>query len=205
MAERCSGHLWWGIGAGTIMVVAAMYLGQESLTGQRLKSFGRVPAFTLLERSGEPFGTADLKGRVWIANFFFTSCSGICPIMTRHLSQLQTALLQAGLSKVKLVSFSVDPEVDTPAVLARFAQKYGAQPGTWYFLTGRPDVMQELASRGFLLAAAGVNPPEPILHSDRFVLVDAAGRIRKSYIGTDASCVPQIVRDVRNLIAEVSW
>ncbi|MCK6562328.1 SCO family protein [candidate division KSB1 bacterium] len=206
MNERRSGHLWWGIGAGTAMVVAAMYVGQESLPGRRLETLGRVPEFTLLERSGEPFGSADLQGRIWIANFIFTSCSGICPIMTGHMSELQNTLLQTGLSTVKLVSFSVDPEVDTPEVLSRFAQKYGAQPGLWYFLTGRNDLIQELAGQGFMLSAiVGVDPPEPIIHSNQFVLVDAARRIRKYYVGTDSTSVEQIMRDVKNLIAEVPW
>jgi len=206
MHERRSGHLWWGIGAGTAMVVIAMYVGQESLSGRRLETLGRVPEFTLLERSGEPFGSADLQGRIWIANFIFTSCSGICPIMTGHMSELQKKLLKAGLSTVKLVSFSVDPEVDTPEVLSRFAQKYGAQPGMWYFLTGRNDLIQELASQGFMLSASGgVYPPEPIIHSNQFVLVDAARRIRKYYVGTDSTSVQQIMRDVKNLIAEVPW
>jgi len=188
------------------MVVIAMYVGQESLSGRRLETLGRVPEFTLLERSGEPFGSADLQGRIWIANFIFTSCSGICPIMTGHMSELQKKLLKAGLSTVKLVSFSVDPEVDTPEVLSRFAQKYGAQPGMWYFLTGRNDLIQELASQGFMLSASGgVYPPEPIIHSNQFVLVDAARRIRKYYVGTDSTSVQQIMRDVKNLIAEVPW
>ncbi len=205
MNERRSGHLWWGIGAGIVMVVAAMYVGQESLPGRRLEILGHVPEFTLLERSGVPFGSADLQGRIWIANFIFTSCSGICPIMTSHMSELQNTLLKSGLATVKLVSFSVDPEVDTPEVLSRFAQKYGAQPGMWYFLTGRNDLIQELASRGFRLSAAGVDPPEPIIHSNQFVLVDAARRIRKYYVGTDSTSVQQITRDIKNLIAEVSW
>ncbi len=206
MNERRSGHLWWGIGAGTVMVVVAMYVGQESFSGRRLETFGRVPEFTLLERSGEPFGSADLQGRIWIANFIFTSCSGICPIMTGHMSELQKKLLKAGLSTVKLVSFSVDPEVDTPEVLSRFAQKYGAQTGMWYFLTGRNDLIQELAGQGFMLSASGdVYPREPIIHSNQFVLVDAARRIRKYYVGTDSTSVQQIMRDVKNLIAEVPW
>jgi protein SCO1/2 len=187
------------------LLTVVLIFARQSLTSKTepLEILGTVPDFTLTERSGKPFGSNDLAGKVWIADFIFTSCAGTCPIMTTHLSELQAALTQAGLDEIKLVSCTVDPETDTPEVLSRFANGYGALEGTWFFLTGPSDKIQELANKGFMLAAAsGGNPDEAIIHSNRFVLVDAQGRIRKYYLGTEPESLAEILRDIKSLLAE---
>lgn len=164
-----------------------------------------VPDFSLTERSGEPLGLADLRGKVWVADFIFTNCAGTCPIMTTAMADLQKAALAENLSDVKLVSITVDPERDSLAVLQRFADGYGAIKERWYFLTGDGAAIQQLASKGFLLSAAastGGSAEEPIIHSNRFVLVDRQGRIRGYYDGTDGESVKLLQQDLKRLYHE---
>lgn len=164
-----------------------------------------VPEFSLTERSGAPLGLADLRGKVWVADFIFTNCAGTCPIMTTAMTDLQKMALAENLSDVRLVSITVDPERDSLAVLQRFADGYGAIKDRWYFLTGDGAAIQQLASKGFLLSAAastGGSAEEPIIHSNRFVLVDRQGRIRGYYDGTDEESVRLLQQDLKKLYHE---
>ncbi len=165
---------------------------------------GILPDFSLTERNGEPFGLKDLRGQVWVADFIFTNCAGTCPIMTTAMTEIQQIALAERLDDVKLVSITVDPERDTPEVLQRFADGYGALKGRWYFLTGEGAAIQQLANNGFLLSAAtsGGSAEEPIIHSNRFVLIDRQGRIRGYYDGTDEAGVAQLLQDIKKLYRE---
>ena len=111
----------------------------------------RAPEFRFTERSGDPFGSDELRGKIWIADFVFTSCAGPCPIMSRRMSDLQSDLTE--LEDVKFVSFSVDPERDTPEVLRQYADSYGAGPN-WYFLTGDRTALYDMCLPGLRLAVA---------------------------------------------------
>src|SRR3954452_18148656 len=151
--------------------------------------FDPVPAFSLSNRDGRPVRLQDLAGAPWIADFIFTRCPASCPLMTARMARLERELPRD--LGVRLVSFTVDPERDTPAVLERYAESYKA-PGRWLFLTGPKEEIYRLSRQGFKL---GIDfpPPgtttgpavEPILHSTRFVLVDGQGRIRGYYDGFD--------------------
>ncbi|MGH7453247.1 MAG: SCO family protein, partial [bacterium] len=165
-----------------------------------------VPDFTLTERSGQPFGLNELRGYIWVADFIFTNCAGTCPIMTTAMTEIQKTALAEKLDDVKLVSITVDPERDTPEVLQRFANGYGALQGRWYFLTGEGAAIQQLANKGFLLSAAtsGGSAEEPIIHSNRFVLVDRQGRIRGYYDGTEQESVVQLLKDLKKLYREAT-
>lgn len=115
----------------------------------RLPVYGSIPDFSLTERSGQPVGRSDLRGKVWIANFIFTHCPDTCPLQSGQMARLQTEF--AGDADVRLVSITVDPERDTPAVLARYADRLGALPGRWLFLTGGKGAIYGLAREGFRL------------------------------------------------------
>ena len=162
---------------------------------------GVVPDFQLIERSGMPFTRAELDGKIWIADFIFTNCAGTCPIMTSAMAEIQAALVEQKLEDVMLVSISVDPERDTPEVLSAFANGYGADPARWYFLTGDGEAIQKLSKEGFHLAAAtgGGSADEPVIHSNRFVLVDRQANIRGYYDGTDEEAVKKLLNDLKNL------
>ena len=161
---------------------------------------GSVPAFSLVERSGRPATREDLAGRTWIAGFIFTRCGGVCPTMTARMKEIQAAA-----PGVTLVSFSVDPEHDTPDVLREYAKRNGIGEG-WLFLTGDQATLHALAREGFRLAAAAVPPSDqreggdgPFLHSQRLVLVDGRARIRGYYDSSDADALAALRRDLASL------
>ncbi len=162
--------------------------------------FDPVPAFSLTNRDGRTVRLPDLQGKPWIADFIFTRCPASCPLMTARMAKLNRELPRD--LDVRLVSFSVDPEHDTPQVLERYAESYKA-PARWLFLTGGKDEIYKLSRQGFKLGIdipppppTGAPTPEPILHSTRFVLVDGQGRIRGYYDGFDEDSMKKLVRDL---------
>jgi len=165
-----------------------------ALPAPSLPVLGVVPPFTLVERSGRAVSAADLAGHVWVADFVFTRCPDFCPALTARMAGLQKALAPAA-DPVRLVSFSVDPAHDTPEVLLDYARRAGAGDG-WLFVTGPREALAALLRDGFKVAWADDGPPaSPITHSDRFVLVDRALRIRGYYHGTQPDDVARLARD----------
>lgn len=173
-----------------------------------LPVLGQVPAFSLVAADEASVTQAQLAGHVWVADFVFTTCPGLCPILTRQMAKLVGAVQATpGGDDVRFVSFSVDPANDTPAALRAYATRHQADPQRWLFLTGPHAALYALIRDGFHLAvveaAAGDEKTgELITHSDRFVLVDAQLRIRAYYEGTEEGAVGQIVRDIERLRAE---
>lgn len=160
--------------------------------------YGMVPDFDLVERSNRKVTRQDLTGKVWVADFIFTSCGGTCPAMTSQMRKLQDKLF----ADIRLVSFTVDPTHDTPAVLTEYANRYGADKDRWLFLTGDAEAIQKLTVGGFKLALdpTGGNDVEPIVHSSRFVLVDREGFIRGYYGTQELADVDKLVADANNLV-----
>jgi protein SCO1/2 len=195
---------------------------------EALGEYGEVPDFALTERDGRQVTRADLLGKVWIVDFFYTECPDTCPLQSAHMARLQEALAQE--ADVRLVSISVDPEHDTPAVLAAYATRYGADPDRWLFLTGPRDAIYRLAIDGFHLgivdrdehawrgtddgrawlgptsawAHAAPNPDRKLIHSSRFVLVDRQAQIRGYYQGTDWASLDRLQANVRVVLRERS-
>lgn len=184
---------------GLVAAVAGLVLRRERPAD--LPVLGTVPHFTLVERSGRTATLADLRGRPWVAGFIFTRCGGICPAMTARMKDLRAAE-----PAVDLVSFSVDPEHDTPEVLQTYARQHGLGE-RWWLLTGTVDALHSLARDGFRLAAAAVPPGEqqaggdgPFLHSSRLVLVDREARIRGYYDSADREALAALRRDLARLL-----
>ena len=161
-----------------------------------LEIFGDVPHFDLTAQSGQAFDSSVLAGKIWVADFIYTTCPGPCPRMTSQMHQVQQAVSKLG--DIRLVSFTVDPAQDTPKVLAAYAQVHGASSATWYFLTGPVPTLQMLDRDAFKLG----NIDGTLQHSTRFVLVDRQGRIRGYYDTSDASSIPQVIADVKALDAQ---
>ena len=162
-----------------------------------LPVFNTVPDFTLIERSLREVSRQDLAGEVWIADFIFTHCAGTCPLMTAKMRKLQDTLP----AEIQLVSFSVDPVQDTPEVLKEYAQRYGADPKRWLFLTGNKDAIYKLSIEGFKLGLDDSgSAAEPITHSTRFALVDRQGRIRGYYGMNDETALVRLAKDVKALL-----
>src|SRR5207237_7654617 len=126
----------------------------KHLANRALDSYGAVPSFQLVNQNGQPFGSAQLAGRVWIADFIFTSCPGPCPMISSRMSELQKPLSN---TDVLLVSFSVDPEKDTPEVLRGYAERLHAQPDRWDFLTGPKPARYDLSVNAFKLVIGEVD------------------------------------------------
>lgn len=141
----------------------------------------QLPDFALTERSGKTVTLDDLKGRVWIADFIFTTCGGPCPIMTSRLGDFMQTVKERNIPHVSAVSFTVDPETDTPEVLREYATMKLADDYDWLFLTGTSKQLFELSVKGFMLTAQKGDEDHSVDHSPRFVLVDQKGRIRGYY------------------------
>jgi len=187
--------------AARLALAALLLIGAGACRHAPLPVLGTVPSFDLVERAGTPLRAGDLAGTVWVADFIFTRCPDFCPALTARMAELQTALAPRP-GGLRLVSFSVDPEHDTPDVLRAYAARAGARDG-WLFATGPRDRVASLLRDGFHVAYADDGPPTtPITHSDRLVLVDPALRIRGYYHGTDADDVHRLIRDARALAAE---
>jgi protein SCO1/2 len=163
-----------------------------------------VPDFSLIERSGSKVTLADLRGKNWIADFIYTTCTDTCPLQSAEMATLQKEL--SGAANVKLVSFSVDPEHDTPAVLAQYAQRFHADGGRWLFLTGDKEQISNLIQAGFRLSAAPLKQDTDgdtvILHSPRFVLVDKNAEIRGYYDSRDRDAIERLKKDAHTIINE---
>ncbi len=155
-----------------------------------------LPEFSLTSDKNAPLSKEDLKGKVWIADFIFTSCAGPCPVMTRRMAGVAERL--ALYPEVQFVSVSVDPETDTPEVLSAYGEKFGADPTRWHFLTGSMDAIQTLAVEGFKIGSVD----DPVIHSTKFCLVDKSGQIRGYYTGTDEAELNELVAAVHQLIKE---
>jgi cytochrome oxidase Cu insertion factor (SCO1/SenC/PrrC family) len=145
-----------GLGVVSLSKQGPLTLPLKATTDSRLPVYGAVPDFTLTDQSGRSVRRADLEGRVWVANFIFTNCPDECPLMTAEMAQLQSDL--AHVPDLRLVSISVDPERDTPAVLSQYADRFNADPTRWLFLTGDKRAIYRLAKEGFRLGI--VDPAE---------------------------------------------
>ncbi len=185
-----------------LLILAGLLLLRQAqvarLSSHSLPNDGLVPPFQLVDQNGQSFGTEQLKGKIWIADFVYTTCPGPCPIISSRLSETQKPLRE---TDVKLVSFSVDPRHDTPTVLRTYADKLDAQAGRWTFLTGEKDTIYRLLRDGFKLATVDGGTDGPI-HSTHFVLVDRKGVIRGYYNAMDADVITRLLADTHHLLKE---
>ena len=190
---------------GAPLVVATVFFfvwrGQVNhLANRALQSYGSVPSFQLVNQNGQPFSSNQLAGKIWIADFIFTSCPGPCPMISSRMSELQKPLEK---TDVHLVSFSVDPEKDTPEVLRGYAEKLHAQPQRWDFLTGPKATIYDLSKNGFSLAATDGSEEAGVpVHSTRMVLVDRHGKIRGYYDALGPDAVTKLLADTSHLLRE---
>ena len=156
---------------------------QPSPTGDTRENIDYpVGAFALTERSGHQVTADDLRGKVWIASFIFTRCSGPCPQVTAAMADLQTEF--AGQPDVHLVTFTVDPEYDTPKILTQYADRFHADPDRWLFLTGKESDVYRLLRDGFKVGAsknADAAPGEAVSHDTHLAVVDRDGHVRGYY------------------------
>ena len=169
-----------------------------------LPVYGAVQDFKLTNQLGRAFALADLRGRIWIADIIFTTCPGPCAKMTRTMKELQAALP----ADVGLVSLTANPAFDTPEVLKKYADRFGANPANWQFLTGLKKELYDLAIDGLKLAVEEIpaeerkSPDDLFIHSTRFVLVDGKGRVRAFFDGDTPGSIPKMLKAVERLSRE---
>ena len=170
----------------------------------RLRVIAEVEPFEFVEKSGEPIRNEHLKEKIWVANFFFTGCSIQCVQLSRRMAQVQAALQE--YEDVRLVSFTVDPDGDSPEALRDYAERFKADPERWFFVTGNKEKLHRFIQKSFLLPAsdnpdAGLLPTDDFIHSEIFALVDGAGKVRAYYDGLDPSTPAKILKAVKALRA----
>ena len=172
----------------------------HQLAQRNLADYGTAPEFRLTNQNGAPFGSIELKGKIWIADFVFTSCPGPCPIISSRMAEMQRPLEN---SDVHLVSFTVDPKTDTPAVLLDYAHRLHAREGRWDFLTGDTDTIYGLIEKGFKLAVSdGAQEMGTPVHSTRAALIDRHGTIRGYYDIIAPDGVTKLLADTNHLLRE---
>ena len=168
---------------------------ESTISLSELAAQQQLPDFSLTDQFGVSFVSSDLNDKVWVADFIFTSCATICPPMTIQMASLQDEFAE---EEVHFVSFSVDPERDTPTVLRRYADNYGADGDRWSFLTGQKEAIYQLAHEGFNLATG--HRGSEILHSTRFVLVDRNQQVWGYYDSRSEGSLQQLRKDIRTLL-----
>ena len=168
---------------------------------QYVKKYHRINDFSLTNQNKENITHFDYDDHIYVADFFFTTCPSICPIMTENMVYLQSLLND--LPKIKLLSFSVTPEIDTPEVLKAYAQQKGVNDSRWNLLTGNKKEIYNLARRSYLVVQQdGNGDKHDMIHTENFVLIDKQRRIRGYYDGTQRNAMDQIRADIDILLQE---
>lgn len=189
---------------GLGVVIAMALLARSMRPKQQLGVYGQVPSFELVDQRGASYTTASMLGHATVVDFVFTHCTSSCPRLTAQMAELQKRFAKDACD-ARLVSFSVDPDNDTPAVLSEYASRAGADPARWTFVTGPADDVIRAVVQGFKVSAAkiarGAGDNE-VTHGDWFVLVDAAGRIRGYYPTDDEHDVEHVIDDAERLATE---
>lgn len=173
------------------------YFFKQALNSKRLPIIGQVKPFELTDSHGQKFSSHKLRGKVWIANFFFTTCSDICPVMQKNMASLNRTFEK--VRAVHLVSFTVNPEYDTSQTLSNYAKSVDTtKEDNWHFLTGSREDLNKIVIDSFKLGSI----EQPIFHSPYFSLVDRNGYIRGYYDGTDQEAINKLFKDSSQLIKE---
>lgn len=169
-------------------------------TLQHVKKYHRIADFLLINQEGDTVTQDTFKDRIYVVDFFFTTCATICPIMTEHMGQIQDKIKDD--PSILLLSHSVTPEIDTVAQLKRYADKKGVIPGKWHLVTGDKKQIYDLARKSYLVAKDQPYSPYDLLHTENFVLIDPQRRIRGFYDGTDPEAIETLMRDIAILKKE---
>lgn len=165
--------------------------------------YATIPPFSFVDQNRETITDKNLDGKIYVADFFFTSCPSICPTMQRNMLTVFKAY--EGKNNFKLVSFTIDPRHDTIPVLKTYAEKLGAKANQWYFLLGKKEEVYQLAEKNYLVSVSQDNrAPGGYVHQGWLVLVDKKGRVRGAYDGTDKKQVQQLITDVQVLMDEAN-
>ena len=179
------------LGAGATWVI------QKANSSHDLPVIKDVPSFLFKTQDGESYSENELKGKITVLDFMFTTCAGPCPIMTNNMAHLYQDY--TNVEEVQFVSITVDPTVDNEEILKQYANANGVDDDRWQFLTSDIDAIKDLKKNGFMLYADEL----PRGHAIKFVLIDPKGRIRKYYDGTDKASMAVLRNDLNYLLKEI--
>ena len=158
-----------------------------------------VQSFSFQNQDGKAVSLESLKGQVWVADFIFTNCETICPPMTSHMAELQKQMEEENL-QARIVSFSVDPENDTPEKLKKFAANYPLNFQNWDFLTGySQEEIEKFALKSFKSIVKKPEDEDQVIHQSSFYLVDQNGKVVKDYDGAKNTPYDEIIADIKTL------
>jgi protein SCO1/2 len=188
-----------------------LFVGFYFALGQIVPGFGKpmlpvlnyVPSFSFKNQEGKLVTDKDLAGKVYVAEYFFTTCKGICPKLNNNMKKLAADF--TGEPGIRFCSYTVDPETDSVARMKHYADSLGADPQKWFFLTGRKDSLYHLARNGYLLDDPknnAININEQFLHTQFLALVDKGGRVRKIYDGLKKDELDELEKDIAALLKE---
>lgn len=159
-----------------------------------------IEDFSYVDQAGKPFSKDDLKGKVWVSDFIFTSCEDVCLPMTANMVKLQQKLKDEGISDVEFVSFSVDPEVDKPEVLKGFGDQFNVDYTNWHFLTGySQDEIETFAMENFKTIVKKPENEDQVIHQTSFYLMDQDGKIIRDYAGLEGIPFDEMIKHIKIL------
>jgi len=182
------------------LIIAALlfatFLLKDSGKGNSLPLLGTIPKFKFIDSEENLISRHDLNGKVWVADFIFTTCTMACPVMTGNMNLIHKAFKND--DQVRIVSISVYPEYDTPEVLKEYASRYNANTDRWHFLTGPEEDVKNVIKNGFKMG----DYEDIIFHSEKFALIDQVGNIRGYYNGMKTEDVETLKKDITVLLKE---
>ena len=171
---------------------------------QHVKKYHKIDNFSLTNQNGNRISQRDYQGKIYVADFFFTTCPSICPIMTNNMAYIQSKIMDD--PQVKLLSFSVTPEIDSVPQLKKYALEKGVNDKKWNLLTGDKKEIYTLARKSyFVVKEDGDGGPHDMIHTENFVLVDPEKRIRGYYDGTDKAAMENLLADLKTLKEEYDF
>ncbi len=170
------------------------YMMKNSKNDYQLPKLGSIPSFEFTDSDGNLISQEELSGKVWVADFIFTTCTMACPVMTGNMNLIHKAFKNN--DKVRIVSISVYPEYDTPEILKEYASRYNANTNRWHFLTGPEENVKLVIKNGFKMG----DYEDIIFHSEKFALVDQNGNIRGYYNGMKTDDIKTLKKDIRILL-----
>jgi protein SCO1/2 len=176
----------------------------ESKGGSTDTTYHKVPSFRFIDQDGQAFTDKDLTGKVYVADFFFTTCHSICPVMSSEMERVYNKF--KGNNEVMFLSHTVDPDIDTVEQLKSYALRHHADSKQWKFLTGDKKDLYKIAREGYLVNAdEGDGGPDDFIHTENFALVDKSKRIRGYYDGTDSASIDRLITDIGLLLKEENY
>jgi len=180
------------------------YFGPKHAVSSSDTAYHTVPVFYFTDQYGNKVTEATVKGKVYVTDFFFTTCQSICPVMSTQLERVYTRFTERG--DFLILSHTVDPETDSVSRLLEYAKLHKVKDDKWLFVTGEKKHLYDLARRGYLLnAEQGNGGEEDFIHTQNFALVDKQRRIRGFYDGTDSLEVNRLIIDLEILFEEYAY